>query len=376
MPRARFYGAVAVAAVVFYYAGTSEVAWLYLLAYWIAALIVASYLYKLWNRGIRGEIFVRGYKFAPGSPMEDLPEAVLNARPLRRPFEGDTISIDLNLVSSRGTRGPARMTGSVAGVELSTASGRVSKTGWTERKTVGPARRGPVISTGWALDTGDLLGLFRERGTGTQGSTELALVLPRFTSLGSRHRIRELEASAAASRAGTGTELFGVREYRPGDPLRRIHWRSSARHGELIVREYEPPGIQSLGIFCDPAPPTPEAADQIARLAASEAWDCLRSGGRAVLWSPGAEPSTYDESRSIWALLEWLARYPSPVDGLDLPPPRVSDAVAVVARYNAPVIDALEGVKQRGGDTRAWVVGEAVFDVDAPVENVGLGWPL
>jgi len=182
--------------------------------------------------------------------------------------------------------------------------------------------------------------------------------------------------AGAASRAGTGTELFGVREYRPGDPLRRIHWRSSARHGELIVREYEPPGIQSLGIFCDPAPPTREAADQIARLAASEAWDCLRSGGRAVLWSPGAEPSTYDESRSIWALLEWLARYPAPVEGLDLPPPRVSDAVAVVARYNAPVIDALEGVKQRGGDIRAWVVGEAVFDVDAPVQNVGLGWPL
>jgi uncharacterized protein (DUF58 family) len=376
MPRARFYGAVAVAAVVFYYAGTSEVAWLYLLAYWIAALIVASFLYKLWNRGIRGEIFVRGYTFAPGSPMDDLPEAVLNARPLRRSFEGDTISIDLKLVSSRGTRGPARMTGSVAGVELSTAAGLVPKTGWTERKTVGPARRGPVISTGWALDTGDLLGLFRERGTRTQGSTELALVLPRFASLGSRPPARELEASAAASRAGTGTELFGVREYRPGDPLRRIHWRSSARHGELIVREYEPPGIQSIGIFCDPAPPTREAADQIARLAASEAWDCLRSGGRAVLWSPGAEPSTYDESRSLWALLEWLARYPSPIEGLDLPPPRVSDAVAVVARYDAPVIDALEGVKQRGGDIRAWVVGDAVLDVDAPVQNVGLGWPL
>ncbi|HEY8863324.1 MAG TPA: DUF58 domain-containing protein, partial [Candidatus Dormibacteraeota bacterium] len=151
---------------------------------------------------------------------------------------------------------------------------------------------------------------------------------------------------------------------------------SSARHGELIVREYEPPGIQSLGIFCDPAPPTREAADQIARLAASEAWDCLRSGGRAVLWSPGAEPSTYDESRSFWALLEWLARYPSPVEGLDLPPPRVSDAVAVVARYDAQVVDALEGIKQHGGDIRAWVVGEAEIDVDAPVQHVGLGWPL
>jgi uncharacterized protein (DUF58 family) len=376
MPRARFYGAVAVALVVFYYAGTSEVAWLYLLAYWVAALIAASYLYKRWNRGLRGEIFVRGDEFAKGSPMEDLPDAVLNARPAKRAFEGDSISIDLKLVSSRGTRGPARMTGSIAGRELSTAAGLVSKKGWTERKVVGPARRGPFISTGWALDTGDLLGFYRERGTRTQGDTELALVLPRFATLGSRPRVRELEASAAASRAGTGTELFGVREYRPGDALRRIHWRSSARHGELIVREYEPPGIQSLGIFCDPAPPTREAADQISRLAASEAWDCLRAGGRAILWSPGSEPTTYDESSSLWALLDWLARYPSPVDGLDLPPPRVSDAVAVVAGNHAQVIDALEGIKHRGGDIRAWVVGEAELDVDAPVEHVGLAWPL
>src|SRR5258708_5823891 len=82
MPRARFYGAVAVAVVVFYYAGTSEVAWLYLLAYWVAALIAMSYLYKRWNRGLRGEIYVRGYEFAKGSPMHDLPDAVLTrARP-------------------------------------------------------------------------------------------------------------------------------------------------------------------------------------------------------------------------------------------------------------------------------------------------------
>src|SRR5258708_5823893 len=150
-----------------------------------------------------------------------------NARPAKRAFEGDSISIDLKLVSSRGTRGPARMTGSVGGVELATAAGLVTKKGWTERKLIKHVRRGPVISTGWALDTGDLLGFFKERGTRTQGNTELALLLPRLTSLGARPRVRELEASAASSRAGTGTELFGVREYRPGDPLRRIHWRSS-----------------------------------------------------------------------------------------------------------------------------------------------------
>src|ERR1700682_2289144 len=311
MPRARIYGAVAVAAVVFYYAGTSEVAWLYLLAYWIAALIVASFLYKLWNRGLRGEIFVRGYKFAAGSPMEDLPEAVLNARPLRRAFEGDSILLALRLVSSRGTRGPARMTGSVAGVELAIAAGLVSKKGWTEQKVVGPVRRGPVSPTGWRLYAGDLLGLYSDDlGNRTEGESELVLVLPRFASLGSRHRVRELEASAAGSRAGTGTELFGVREYRPGDPLRRIHWRSSARHGELIVREYEPPGVQTLGIFCDPNPSNPEVADQVARIAASEAWDCVRNGGRVMLWGPGLASSESREGHLFWAALEWRGRVP------------------------------------------------------------------
>jgi uncharacterized protein (DUF58 family) len=375
MPRARFYGAVVLALVLFYYAGTSEVAWLYLLAYWVAGLIVASFFYKLWNRGLGGDIVVRGYKSAPGSPMEDLPEPVLNARPARSLFEGDSISIDLELFSKRGTRGPARMSGSLAGRQMTAAAGVVPKKGWTGQTLIEQARRGPVVSTNWILETGDLLGLFRSQSQKLKDK-EVALVLPRFTSLVSHPRVRELEASTAAVRAGTGTELFGAREYRPGDPLRRIHWRSSARHGELIVREYEPPGIQSLGIFCDPAPPTREHADQIARLAASEAWDCLRSGGRAMLWSPGAEPSTFDESRSIWALLEWLARYPASLEGLDLPPPRVSDAVAVLSRQQPEVMDALEGVKHRGGDIRAWVVGDAQPDLDAPVQHAGLGWPL
>ena len=362
------------AVVVFYYAGTSEVAWLYLLAYWIAALIVAAFLYHLWNRGLRGEIVVRGYTHAPGSPMEVLPDAVINARPAHRAFEGDTILVDLTLVSSRGTRGPASLKGSIAGTYLGTAAGVISKAGWVERKPVGPARRGPFMTGGWVVDSTDLLGLFRDRGRKAE-EREIALVLPTFTSLGSRLRVRELETSMASSRAGSGTELFGVREYRSGDPLRRIHWRSTARRGELIVREYEPPGIQSLGIFCDPVPPTREAADLIARLAASEAWDCVRNGGRAILWAPGAEPSAYNESKSIWALLEWLARYPSPVEGLISEPPRVSDAVAVVASDNPQIVDALEGAKQRGAGIRAWVVGDAELNVDAPVQRMGIVWP-
>lgn len=38
-------------------------------------------------------------------------------------------------------------------------------------------------------------------------------------------------------KSGAGEEFMGLREYRPGDPMRRVHWKSSARHGELLVKE-------------------------------------------------------------------------------------------------------------------------------------------
>jgi uncharacterized protein (DUF58 family) len=350
------------------------VAWLYLLAYWIAALIVGGFFYALWNRGLHGALRVDSTEPADGSPLEELPERMMASGPLVPVFEGDRMQVELRIETERGARGPARLYGSIGGASLAAAAGLVPKQGWGELRAVGPLRRGPVGAREWILETGDPLGFFRRRGPSID--SEVALVLPRFAALAERPRARELEASLATPRAGSGTEMFGVREYRPGDPLRRIHWRSSARHGELIVREFEPPGVQTLGIFCDPAPPTAEAADQIARLAASEAWDCLRTGGRAVVWAPGAEPSRPDESRSLWAILEWLARYPYAADPTGPQPPQVGDAIAVAATPNADIDDAVEAVRQRGGSVRAWVVGDVELGVELPTQRAGLEWPL
>jgi uncharacterized protein (DUF58 family) len=372
--RPRLLGALILAAAVLYYASTSEVAWLFLLAYWIFALMVASLIYAFWNRGLSGGLTVVGTESSTGSPMEELPEQLLGSGPRVPVFEGDRMTVQLRIKPRHGTRGPARMSGSIAGADLSAAAGRVPKAGWAESRLLGPLRRGPVGVQGLAVETGDPLGFFTHRSKGSD--SELTLVLPRFKALADRPHAREMEASVAAPRAGSGTEMFGVREYRPGDPLRRIHWRSSARHGELIVREFEPPGVQTLGIFCDPSPPTPDAADQIARIAASEAWDCLRAGGRVMLWSPGAEPSQPNESRSLWSLLEWLARYPYRADALLPQPQPVTDAIAVVSTANPDIEDAFESVRQRGGSVRAWVVGEAEVDLEVPFQRAGIAWPL
>lgn len=357
---------------------------MFLLAYWIGALAIGAFCYAQWNRGLSGALQVHATEPGEGSPIEILPEHILNGGPLVPVFEGDRMQVELRIESPRGTRGPARITGAVGATSLSAAAGLVPRQGWGELRSVGPVKRGSIGARGWVLESGDPLGFFRRRGPGLD--SELALALPRFMSLAERLNVRELEASIAAPRAGSGTEMFGVREYRPGDPLRRIHWRSSARHGELIVREFEPPGVQTLGVFCDPSPPTPEAADQIARLAASEVWDCLQAGGRVVLWSPGAEPSRPDEARSLWSLLDWLARYPglptlggrpdaAGLRGGGKPPP-VGDAIAVTAGGNGEISDALENIRLRGGSVRAWVVGEGAFSPDVPTQRVGLVWPV
>jgi len=374
-PTPRFFGALGLAAVLEYYGTTSEVPWLFLLASWIVGLIVVSFAYALWNRvGLRLHLAVRGARTAAGSPAEDLSEHVMRTAPLPAPiFEGDALEMEVGLETTGAPRGPALAAGRVGGEHLRAATGLVPRSGWRHPVDLAAMRRGPVGAQAWVVESSDPVGMFRSRRA--SDDAEVALVLPRFASLARRPHARELEASVAAPRAGSGTELFGVREYRPGDSLRRIHWRSSARRGELVVREYEPPGVQTLGIFCDPNPADAAVADQIARLAASEAWDCLRGGGRVMLWGPGLAPTASAEARSLWAALEWLARYPA-VSGQAADAPLVTEAVAVTGGASPEVMEALEMVRRRGGNVRAWVVGDGDLDVDAPVQHVGTDWPL
>ncbi|MDH5477715.1 MAG: DUF58 domain-containing protein [Nitrospinota bacterium] len=44
---------------------------------------------------------------------------------------------------------------------------------------------------------------------------------------------------ALASAVGDAEEFVGLRDYRPGDPMRKIHWRSWARTGSPVVKEYQ-----------------------------------------------------------------------------------------------------------------------------------------
>jgi len=55
-----------------------------------------------------------------------------------------------------------------------------------------------------------------------------------------------------ARQGGPGVEFFGVREYQPGDPLRWVNTRASARHQEaLFVNEFEQERVVDVGLILD-----------------------------------------------------------------------------------------------------------------------------
>ena len=57
--------------------------------------------------------------------------------------------------------------------------------------------------------------------------------------------------SRSRSLAAAGDDDVSTREYRHGDPLHRVHWRSTARHGDLMVRREEQPWQNRATVLLD-----------------------------------------------------------------------------------------------------------------------------
>lgn len=54
-----------------------------------------------------------------------------------------------------------------------------------------------------------------------------------------------------ATSIGDSQEFFSLREYRPGDPMRAIHWRSYAKTGTPVVKEYQDEYFTRIGLVLD-----------------------------------------------------------------------------------------------------------------------------
>ncbi len=82
---------------------------------------------------------------------------------------------------------------------------------------------------------------------------------------------------------GVGTEFFGIRDYLPGDELRRINWKATARTGSLLSNEYEREHVTNIYLFVDLSAPQIHVLRWTVRTAASIATYLLRTRNRLGL---------------------------------------------------------------------------------------------
>ncbi|HEY3061751.1 MAG TPA: DUF58 domain-containing protein [Chloroflexota bacterium] len=105
------------------------------------------------------------------------------------------------------------------------------------------------------LRTGDPLGFFeRERTVDPQSETTQILVYPRVVPvrrLALPFHHPSLDVTSPRSLVTDPTRTATVRDYRPDDPLRLIHWPTTARRGEVQVRVLEPATSLHVSLVMD-----------------------------------------------------------------------------------------------------------------------------
>lgn len=168
---------------------------------------------------------------------------------------GDTLTITYTLRSSARlpkpwleTHSPSTLPVAVPGRVVSLTP-RATRT-WAARVPL--TRRGQFRVDPMVVRTGDPFGLFEL--VASVGPGAALLVYPPVAALPAwRLPATSLEGSSARAEHGPHLTplVTSVRPYTPGDAFNRIHWRSSARHQELQVKEFDIEPSSDLWLFLD-----------------------------------------------------------------------------------------------------------------------------
>jgi uncharacterized protein (DUF58 family) len=219
--------------------------------------------------------------------------------------------------------------------------------------------RGRYAYTGARAVVEDAFGL--ERAEVPLGGGGALLVYPRLVDLErlfSETGAHFLDGRRLLLRRPSGFELHSVREYEHGESLRKVHWRSTARRGQLMVKDLEDAPRDEVAVLLDAdgsavAGTPPESSfDAQVRAAGSILRSHVRRGRRAVLVVNSALPSAQrvHSSDGDWRrALELLAAVEpdarAPLSALlaveESPASRALDLAVVTARLAPELVDRL-----------------------------------
>ena len=192
-------------------------------------------------------------------------------------------------------------------------------------------RRGPVSLGPWVLERVDPWGLMRRRVGEVEGVA--LLVVPRVRPVSLAALPSALADFGGSAEMGT-TTFATLREYVIGDELRHVHWRSSAKTGKLMMRQYVDvtrPRITLVLVAEERAYTSADEFEEAVDFIASLAAVASSSGLDVEVVTTSGERASHGGGRSS-AVLDLLALVERGASGVDTRLLRSNRATTIVVR--------------------------------------------
>jgi len=183
----------------------------------------------------------------------------------------------------------------------------------------------------------------------------------------------QLGGVSLASSVGESEEFVSLREYRPGDPLRRMHWKSFAKLGKPIIKEYQEEFFVRHALILDTfgGPASEAIFEEAVSIAASLAWTIQNQDSLLDLMFVGPEAYCFTSGRGVGhieQMLEILASvqmcreksFESLQHSVFTHAPELSGCVCVFLAWDQPRQDLVQGLLARRVPLRVLVVSESV----------------
>jgi len=149
---------------------------------------------------------------------------------------------------------------------------------------------------------------------GSTGRVDRLVVYPAVEDLHGLPIVRGRDPTVNTSRSSFsptgGDDFFTLREYQQGDDLRRVHWPSSAKRDELMIRQLEMPWQSRAFVLLNPRAasyPSSEAFEHAVRGAASAVRHLYHRGFSPTLWLGETSTTTVTTADSYAVAMEALA---------------------------------------------------------------------
>lgn len=232
-----------------------------------------------------------------------------------------------------------------------------------------PLRRGELRFESVSVGRAEPLGLMRSMRTFR--AAETLVVMPRTHPVAPLQLpgTRRLQPGgvAFAGRIGDAEEFMSLRDYRPGDGPRRIHWKAWARTGKLVIKEYQDEFFVRHALLLDTFPAgDPAVFEAAVALAASLVMMPRSNESLLDLMFVERRAYTLTQGRGLGAatdLLRVLATvtpsrgsFEELAEAALLNASRISGGICVLLAWDIPRRRLVASLRAMGIPLRVWVV--------------------